>query len=225
MLPSRKKKQKKESNSNKHLTDAINNMVDDIEDLDPKQLKQPAKEYYAPGEFFPAKNAALLFTSNDLHLVPCNVYDNGELTYEVPNHLQNTVSFSEVFKGERQKRAIIFRDPHVFRIPYRTTMPTWFGRRLAPEYMTFLVYCINPKTNVTFDPSIDKDEIDPEIAAKFQSLLTLKAAMTKVDWKANLTKGMEEEKNWKDYLWPIMMMIQAVIFLVFFVLAPMWWGG
>ena len=186
--------------------------------------KKPDDNAYAPAKFFPAKNSVLLYTENDIHLCACNVYDDGTLTYEVPKILKSTVAFKEIFKGEDQHRAVIFRPPHVFKIPFRETMPTWLGRRIAPEYMTFLAYSVNPRSNVTFDPSIDQDELDPEITAGFQALLQLKSRMVKVDWKAALTKGMEDEKGWKDYIWHITLTVQTVLFLVIFVLGPLWWG-
>jgi len=196
-----------------------------LEDYEKKKKpKKPDKSQYAPTQFFPAKNVALIFTQNDIHLEACNVYEDGTLSYEIPETLKNTVALKDVFGDKHKHIVTIHRPPHVFEIPFRATMPTWLGRRLTPEYMRFLAYSVNPRHGVTFDPSVDSDELDAELLEKFRALLKLKATITKVDWKASLTKGMEDKKGWTDYVWPALFIVQTIIYLAFFIIIPEWIG-
>lgn len=190
------------------------------------KTKKPAEEYFAPAKFFPARNAALVFTGTDIVMVPANVYADGTLSYECPENLKNTASFREIFEEKDTLKATISREPAVLAVPYRETMPTWLGRRLAPKYMRFLAYCVHPRRSLTFDPAeVAITTIDEELDKRNMAVMQIKGRIVKIDWKTAIIKDMQEPKTWRDYLWPILFIVQDVLFLFFFVLVPAWAGG
>lgn len=201
----------------------------DLRDIERKQAanqsereKQPDEDCFAPAKFFPAKNIVLLHTASDIHVTPCNVYSDGTLSYEIPKFLRNTKGFKDEYGEIKKIESVNIRTkPSVLEIPFRRTNPTWLGRRLSPEYVRFLAYNVIPGKGVTIDPVNDFENLKAhEVLEGLKALLQLKARILKVNWKTELAKGMLPKKGWSDFIWPIVLIIQDVIFLLFFVLVP-----
>jgi len=183
----------------------------------------PPKTEFAPAKFFPAKNVVAVVTETSIDLLPCNVYLDETIRYELPKHLQiDKIGQKKKSEHEKNRQAFISRPPQVLTIPFRKCMPTRFGRMLAPEYMRFHVYFVDPYKDITLDPS--KEKLPEDIVKGLRVLLQSKAALEEFDVVGRIAKGQQDEKGMADYIWPILFVIQTVAFLLFYVLVPMWLG-
>lgn len=187
-------------------------------------LIEPPKSEYAPPKFFPAKNVVAITTETSIDILPCNVFLDETIRYELPKHL-HIKSIGQEKKAEdgKNRQAFISRPPQVLTIPFRKCMPTKFGRMLAPEYVRFHVYFVDPYKDITLDPS--KEKLPEDIVKGLRVLLQSKAALEEFDVVGRIAKGQQEEKKMADYIWPILFVIQTVVFLLFYVLIPLWAGG
>lgn len=186
-------------------------------------LVKPPKEAYAPAKFFPAKNVVAITTETSVDILPCNVYLDETIRYELPKHLEvKKLGAKNKNEHERNRQAFISRPPQVLTIPFRKCMPTKFGRVLAPEYMRFHVYFVDPYKDITLDPS--KEKLPDDIVKGLRVLLQSKAALEEFDVVGRIAKGQKDEKGISDYIWPILFVIQTVAFLLFYVLVPMWFA-
>jgi len=184
---------------------------------------EPPKSEYAPPKFFPAKNVVAITTETAIDILPCNVFLDETIRYELPKHL-HIKSIGQEKKSEdgKNRQAFISRPPQVLTIPLRKCMPTKFGRMLAPEYIRFHVYFVDPYKDITLDPS--KEKLPEDIVKGLRVLLQSKAALEEFDVVGRIAKGQQDEKGMADYIWPILFVVQTVAFLIFYVLIPLWAG-
>jgi len=186
-------------------------------------LIEPPKSEYAPPKFFPAKNVVAITTETSIDILPCNVFLDETIRYELPKHLQiKNIGQENKTEHGKHRQAFISRPPQVLTIPFRKCMPTKFGRMLAPEYIRFHVYFVDPYKDITTDPS--KEKLPEDIVKGLRVLLQSKAALEEFDVVGRIAKGQQEEKGMADYVWPLLFVVLTVAFLIFYVLIPLWAG-
>ena len=186
-------------------------------------LIEPPKSEYAPPKFFPAKNVVAITTETSIDILPCNVFLDETIRYELPKHLQiKNIGQTNKTEHGKHRQAFISRPPQVLTIPFRKCMPTKFGRMLAPEYVRFHVYFVDPYKDITTDPS--KEKLPEDIVKGLRVLLQSKAALEEFDVVGRIAKGQQDEKGMADYIPWIIMAVNNLIFLIFFVLIPIWTG-